>query len=118
MALLNTAVFISKCLKTNKSFGTRIEEIEGDWYCTWAFPVDDQVASKEGYDKQNMQGQLLFSKEYNGCPHCESSGWIRCGGCGKFSCYDNNEVVTCPWCQRENKVSAAKGKIDISGGGF
>ena len=38
-------VILMKCPETQKIYGVRVEEWQGDWFRTWAFPVDVKKAS-------------------------------------------------------------------------
>ena len=65
-------VILMKCPKAKRTYGVRIEESCGDWFRTWAFPMDEGRASHEGYDKTKITGNLAPYSEFNGCPYCGS----------------------------------------------
>jgi hypothetical protein len=116
---LNAKVIIAKCSKTQKAFGIRIEQRGGDWARTWAFPVDERKAKREGFEANTISGSMKADDEYPGCPHCGGLGFSRCS-CGNISCgggmLDNGEM-TCPWCGETNVYEAAD-SLDVSGGGY
>jgi hypothetical protein len=66
------AVGIAKCPVTGKIYGVRVEERTGKkWFATWAFPIKPETAKKEGYTEQQFPPDLLYDKEYPGCPYCK-----------------------------------------------
>jgi len=119
---LNAKVILARCSKSKKSFGIRIEQ-RGDWVSTWAFPIDERKARREGYSENST---VTLSGEnddnYPGCPYCGSSDSVKCT-CGKIGCgggvreYGDFAEYTCPWCGDEIRVSATDG-FDVEGGGY
>jgi hypothetical protein len=119
---LNAKVIVARCSSTKKAFGIRIEQRDGDWVRTWAFPIDERKAKREGFDVNTVSGSMSADDEYPGCPHCGSLGFVQCG-CEKTGCagglrdHDGYADYTCPWCGNEGKVEAVS-SIDVSGGGY
>lgn len=109
-------VILMKCPESNKIYGVRIEEYEGDWYRTWAFPLDGKRAEKEGYDKVKITGNLYPADEYPGCPYCKSVKFIKCTSCGKLSCWNEKESICCPWCGMKGKIVTIKKELSFNGG--
>jgi len=69
---LNVAIGIAKCPKTGKIYGVRVEEKpDKKWWATWAFPIDPDVAKREGYTSNQFPPDILYEKEYPGCPYCK-----------------------------------------------
>lgn len=92
-------IMLIKCVKEKKVFGARIQKTEtNDWVRTWAFKINDKQAVNEGYDRTPIQGSLVATAEYPGCPYCKAKGFFKCARCGKLNCYDNEEIVVCAWC--------------------
>lgn len=119
LALLNAAVILSKCTQSGSVFAVRIEETANkDWMRTWAFPIDESVASKEKFEKQKVQGNLMAREDYPGCPHCKTSDFVHCGTCNRIFCYHGQDEITCPWCGNHSKVVTADGKLDFSSAGY
>jgi hypothetical protein len=120
---LNAKVIMAKCSKTRKTFGIRIEHQRGDWVRTWAFPMDERKAKREGYDANTVTGSMDATDEYPGCPHCGSPGFLSDGDCGHVSCtggaIDRGDYAecTCPWCGETSEYSYAD-SFDVSGGGY
>ena len=60
-------VLIAKCGESHKSYGIRMEKTGADrWLTTWAFPIKDSSAKREGYDKIQVKGDISFSDDYPG----------------------------------------------------
>ena len=93
---MEAAVILAKCPKKKKLYGIRVQKMsDGDWWRTWAFPVDEKRAHKEGYDTTKVQGSLYYTKEYKGCPYCEAKSFVQCSGCFKIFCW--NGEISCFW---------------------
>lgn len=113
-------ILLYKCSKTKQLYGVRVQKMEdGDWWRTWAFPIKSHIARNEGYDATPVQGNLNPTKEYPGCPHCGSYGFVQCGKCKKLSCYNDETSLVCPWCgnKMENFVTATE-KFSVTGNKF
>lgn len=116
---MRATVILQKCTYTRKTFGIRVQEMEdGEWYKTWAFPMDESAATREGYDKTQIVSKLPALSDYPGCPYCGSKGTFYdhiCGG--KLSCYNGEDVVTCPWCDTTyNEIAPLTDKLEYTGG--
>jgi len=120
--MINATVVLGKCSKTKKLFGMRVEERGKSWVRTWAFPIDETKAKKEGFaaNKVSLSG---VDDEYPGCPHCKDGGFVRCGSCEKIGCSGgvekkgNTGIYTCPWCGNSGEIEYVD-SVDTSGGGF
>ncbi len=96
---MEAAVILQRCGQSRKAFGIRCQKMEdGEWYRTWAFPVDESRASREGDDKTEIVSLLPATADYPGCPYCGSNRVFYDSNCGKLSCYHGETVFTCPWC--------------------
>ena len=119
-------VILAKCpyasSKENNLFGMRIERIGADWKRTWAFKIDAERASNEGYDKERTTGSFDPTTDYPGCPYCNGTALAQCG-CGKSFCFKTElsskkeRLLTCPWCGKTNMYLAVD-TLDLQGGGF
>ena len=122
---LKANVILVRCPKNKKPFGVRIEQRNGDWVRTWAFPIDERKAKHEGFDKNKISGSLNPVDDYPGCPYCGSIGFIVCD-CGKLFCPceikegdDGYGVAKCPWCGEVlDGLAGTDDDIEISGGGY
>ena len=119
---LNAKIIIARCAKTKQAFGIRVEERENDWIRTWAFPIDEKKASKEGFDTNTISGTLQTDPEYPGCPFCGSEAFIVCS-CGKIGCNGDLEYkgvsayYKCPFCECRDIVHFAD-NFQVSGTGY
>ena len=67
---IKALVGVAKCCKTNQLYGVRIDTTS-KWIATWAFPIKPEIAKREGYAANQFPPDLLYSKEYPGCPYCK-----------------------------------------------
>ena len=113
-------VLLFKCTKAKQVFGVRAQKMEdNDWWRTWAFPLKQQNAQREGYDKTQVQGNLNATEGYPGCPHCGTVGFVQCGTCKKIACWDGEPVVICPWCNTTlDNIAIATDKFNVDGDQF
>ena len=114
---MKATVILQKCPQTKKLFGIRVEELEdGEWYRTWAFPIDARRASREGYQNTHILSKLPALQGYPGCPYCGSQSFFYDSNCGKISCFNGEERFTCPWCDETYDVGSISEKLSFSGG--
>ncbi len=113
---MKAKVILMKCPEGKKIYGVRVEEYQGDWYRTWAFPLDSKRASREGYDKEKCSGNLYPADEYPGCPYCRTTQFLKCTSCGKLSCWNGQEKIECPWCGTKGKIITMEKEIEFGGG--
>ena len=111
-------VVLAKCSTHNQLFGIRIEKRDGDWVRTWAFKIDEKKAKNEGFDQIQVTGSLNTDPGYPGCPYCGASGFVRCGVCGKISCWTGSLAAYCYWCNTPMEGIATADSFDISSGGY
>ncbi len=67
---VNALVGIAKCPHTKQLYGVRIEIEKNKWIATWAFSIRPEIAKREGYTANQFPSDLIYSKEYPGCPYC------------------------------------------------
>ncbi|MDR1604411.1 MAG: hypothetical protein LBS10_06430 [Gracilibacteraceae bacterium] len=96
------SVILAKCSVHNRTFGIRVEKRGNDWVSTWAFPIDESKAKREGFDKTKITVSFVPADDYPGCPYCGSNDLIQCG-CGRIICRREgmtfgNHSFRCPWC--------------------
>ncbi len=113
---MKAAVILMKCPEAKLSYGVRVEESHGDWLRTWAFAVPPERAAHEGYDKTSVTGSLNYTSEYNGCPYCGSKEFVICGRCGKLSCWNREERISCGWCGLTGNITRTEEDLSVSGG--
>lgn len=115
--LVNANVILAKCKGSDKLYGMRVQEKDGDWIRTWAFRIKEEMARQEGFDKVEINGSFSRTAEYPGCPYCGATNFIVCGKCNKISCYNNEKISVCNWCGNSSKI-VAKQRLDVAGGDF
>lgn len=108
-------VLLAKC-NSKDMFGMRVQYMENDWYRTWAFRIKSEMATKEGFDKVNLNGSFYSTEEYPGCPYCGRNGFYVCG-CGKLNCWDGSDTATCNWCGSTSNIVTSD-SLDVTGGGY
>ncbi len=116
---VNAQVLLVRCKKNRQTFGVRIEQEKGTtWKMTWAFPLTDERASHEGFGQFKLSVDCYATEEYPGCPHCKSTGYVRCGKCGKLTCWEGENTSTCAWCGVKLTDIAYRGAMDVEGGQY
>ena len=130
------SVILAKC-EDGRTFGIRVEKRENDWVRTWAFPIDEGKAKREGFDKNTVNGSLQATSGYPGCPYCGTFEFVQCG-CGKISCYHESRTersverkpdkksgnkhdrvsFRCPWCGRVAKEIETVESFHVKSGGY
>ena len=74
---MEASIVVMMCGTSKKLSGVRVQKMEdGDWYRTWAFPLNAKTASHEGYNQTRIHGSLKTIDGYPGCPHCGSKGFF------------------------------------------
>ena len=109
-------VLIAKCGERHKTYGMRMEKTERDrWRATWAFPIRESSAKREGYDKTQVKGNLSFAEDYPGCPYCGGQRVTLCS-CGHLSCTIlKNHIFTCEWCKSQGRIGTYNGEAITAG---
>lgn len=116
---MEASVIIIKCPQHKRAFGARVQRMnDGDWWRTWAFPIDLKLATGEGYTNNMVRGSLCTTSEYPGCPHCKTHGFVQCGSCQKLSCYNGESALQCQWCGILMNNIVAGDSFDVSGDAF
>ncbi len=114
---MEATVIMVKCSESKQTFGMRVQKIsDDDWERTWAFPIKDEVAKNEGYDKTKITANLFTSSEYPGCPHCKTMNVVQCATCGKLNCYNGEDTMICGWCNNKmGRISVSEKELEFSG---
>ena len=107
---------LCKCQQTGKTFGIRVEKTgPNSWIQTWAFPIKDKTANKEGYSSSQVGGNFDMSEDYPGCPYYGAMGWVVCD-CQKLTDNKGANWFRCGWCGMEGGLDAYDGR-GIEGAG-
>ena len=106
-------IALCKCKETHKTYGVRFEKTsEGNWVYTWAFPMKESAAKREGYDGTVIEGNIKPREDYPGCPYCGAKYFVICS-CGKLNCNIGTPgLFTCEWCDMIGELGG------YDGGGF
>lgn len=116
---VNAQILLARCKKSQQLYGIRIQQVDGnDWAMTWAFTIDETRASHEGFDKTKITADCYVTDEYPGCPNCGSLGYVRCGYCGKLTCYNDETSMKCAWCRKTLNNIEYAGAMDLSAGDY
>lgn len=109
-------VVLAKCAEGHKTYGIRTEKTGSHrWRLTWAFPIKESSAKREGYDKTSIGGQFEHAPEYPGCPYCGQRNFTVCT-CGHVNCTIlRNGVFTCEWCGRTGTIEDYSGQAIKAG---
>lgn len=120
MKTLSDSAFaiLACCSETKEPFGITVDQVSSGLYqFVWAFKIDKKKAHREGYDQKNVNGGVIFDKEFPGCPHCGEKRMIVCGKCNTFFCHHGEKNVTCPECGFKGEVTNVS-SVNLKGGGY
>lgn len=113
---MEARIGLCRCREGKKTYGIRFQAIDDGWEMTWAFPIKEHVAKREGYVDTKIVGNIEVGKEYPGCPYCGVKYFVVCG-CGKLTC---NNFPTgdfkCEWCGTTGTLEKYGGKGFSAGG--
>ena len=114
--LQEALVVLSKCAEMHRTYGIRAEKVNGNhWKLTWAFPIKESSAKREGYDKSSISGNIEVSAEYPGCPYCGQKQFTVCS-CGHLNCTIlKNGIFTCEWCGAQGTIGDYTGEAITAG---
>jgi hypothetical protein len=117
MTARNIVIVLGRCNRHGRGFGMRLERPGADqWVATWAFPIKDAAAKREGYERAEVSGSFCVGPSFPGCPHCSAASFFRCNGCGKLACWDGeSRQITCPWCGHSGALGGEITSLDITG---
>ena len=76
--LLNVVVVLGTCVVRGSIRNTVEETGQHNWLATWAFPVREGAAHREGYDRSEIRGTFSFDPAFPGCPGCRVANFFRC----------------------------------------
>lgn len=109
-------IVTGRCARAKQGFGIRFEgKGRSQWAATWAFPIKEAAARREGYDKTRIDGEFVTDPGFPGCPHCKANAFFLCG-CGKLACWDGEtRTVTCPWCNQRGELSGTITSLTAGG---
>jgi hypothetical protein len=111
-------IILCRCPEARRTIGIRTEQIgANNWEMTWAFPIKEESANREGYGAATISGSVGSSADFNGCPICGTKNFILCASCGKVYCnHAKRGHTTCPWCGAKGMLGGAE-NVSFSAGG-
>lgn len=112
-------IALCKCKEGRKAYGVRFEKFGNGWKYTWAFPVREESAKREGYDETKILGDIGPDAAYPGCPFCRAKSFVICS-CGKLNCNNVNTPnarFTCEWCGASGVLSSGYDGSGFGSGG-
>ena len=116
---MEARIALCKCKEGKKAYGVRFEKLGNGWKYTWAFPVKEESAKREGYDETKIIGDIGPDAAYPGCPFCRAKSFVICS-CGKLNCNNVNTPnarFTCEWCGASGVLSAGYDGSGFGSGG-
>ena len=103
--------------ETKMPIGITVDPRQGCYAFTWAFKINPDQTKRDGYDRTNVRGAVMYDPEFNSCPYCGSNQFCICNRCKKVVCYHSQEYVTCPNCGISSSLHLQE-SVDLSGGGM
>lgn len=107
-----------KCEKTHSTFYARYDLAADDrWVITYG--VKNLPAGTGGLSQKNVNrdiSDVRWGPQYK-CPDCGNRGFVRCGKCGKLTCYSNEGRFTCAHCGNSGNVEGSIEEISSTHGG-
>lgn len=114
---MEARIALCKCKESKRAYGVRFEKVGNGWKYTWAFPVKEESARRERYDKTQIVGNISPDVNYPGCPFCKTKCFVICS-CGKLNCNNgNSSIFTCDWCGATGKLSEGYDGSGFGSGG-
>ena len=116
---MEARVALCKCKEGKRAYGVRFEKIGDGWKYTWAFPVKEAAAKREGYEKTKIIGNIIPDANYPGCPFCKAKSFVVCS-CGKLNCnYVNgpSSNFKCEWCGAVGRLTEGYDGSGFGSGG-
>lgn len=114
---MEARIALCKCKEGRRSYGVRFERMEKGWKYTWAFPVKEAAAKREGYDETQIVGNIGPDDDYPGCPFCGARYFVICD-CGKLNCNNGSSSnFVCDWCGESGVLSGGYDGYGFGSGG-
>lgn len=111
-------IAMCKCKELKgKTYGVRFQRDGSGWKYTWAFPMNEGSAKREGYNDTRIMGSIEPDEDYPGCPYCKTKYFVICGTCHHLNCNVNTgNIFTCEWCGASGTLGDFYGDGIASGG--
>ena len=114
---IEARIALCKCKEGRRVYGVRFQKVGNGWEYTWAFPIKEEAAKREGYEETVITGAIEPEKDYPGCPYCGAKYFVICS-CGKLNCNcGTSGQFTCGWCGMSGTLTGSYDGSGISSGG-
>lgn len=104
----------AKCANTDKVFYIRFDKAAGGAWCQ-TYGLKSKPTGSEAGSSQNLKIDISKAKkgpQYR-CPHCANTSYVRCGHCGKLTCFPKDgKHFKCAHCEHEGVVCGYITEID------
>lgn len=108
---------MAMCPEERKYYGITVDYLRKNAYkFVWAFKIDKDKATREGYASRSVHGSIEVDARYPGCPYCKSKQVVFCS-CGTVMCWHGQRVITCPSCGDTGEVSKVS-SVELKGRGL
>jgi FHA domain len=116
---------LGRCSRTRLPFLVKLQQTgKARYLVRTVIPIDEARTRNESFRARKIEGNLLRSREFAGCPHCKSRGNLNiCACCDNgLACSGRNwpskifRLQMCPWCHSV-VYSTKKWRGLITGGG-
>lgn len=108
-------VITAICSRSKGMYGITVDKTSNGHSLIWAFPINKQQATKEGFESTSIRGNIDTDVNYPGCPYCGSKQFYVCNNCKSVVCYHGEEHVICPSCGLHGDIIGVD-KIDLNTG--
>lgn len=113
----NEAVFLPiNCIGVHRTFYARYDfSYDGVWVLTYGLrtmPTDTPGESSESDFAKIDLSNSRTGPQYR-CPHCGNTEYVRCGACGKLTCYSGHGDFVCDHCGNRGSVSGHIDSLEI-----
>ena len=89
-------IALAKCPeRKDKVYGVRFQKDDDGWHYTWAFPIEEASAKREGYSDTMILGDFNPSQHYPGCPYCGTDDFVICSNCHHLTCRKRRSIRPC-----------------------
>ena len=114
---IEAQVILCRCQEDKSLFGITIEKSDDkNWSMKYSYPIDEKRAKNEGFNKSVIKADIIPDSIYKGCPKCGRKSLVKCGTCGKLTCYSDENSLTCGWCGKHLEDIQYRGAMDITVG--
>jgi hypothetical protein len=106
LVVAKNAYIDMRCANTSAHMLARFALREGVWTLNAVENVQPRGSGISG-ENTEISGDFAMDPQYEGCPNCRNSSFVRCSGCGMAGCWSGTvgEPFTCKACGQNGIVS-------------